>query len=169
MSVASGLLEIVLVVFLVNLRYIIMTYSLLPITSAIALPKRIMIFAGITDENYALISLTENPALKTWGGLLGLVLFCYFSWLAGTIAGVSLASAIPGDLTNSMGIAIYALLIGLLVQALLRHPQYLYVVLIAMAINMLLANWLGASVALLTSIVLAPLLFTIAHQARIRK
>lgn len=160
----TSIFEVIFVVFLINLRHMVMTYSLLPFTNEIPLIKKVFIFMGITDETYAVISLKEDNALKTVSGIVGLVFFCYMAWVVGTMMGVFLSSAIPNQITNSMGIAIYALFIGLLVQALLIKPQYLYVVIIAVILNILITTLANASLALFMSIVLSPLLFILIHK-----
>lgn len=159
MSLTDSVFEIALVVFLVNLRHLIMVYSLLPQTSPFSFFKRVAIFSGITDETYALIALSENESLKTFAGMLGLVLASYLSWVSFTALGIWFSSFIPEMMNKSMGIALYALFVALLVQALLNEPKYILLVVFTIFTNITLSALLHPTAALFMSITIVPALY----------
>lgn len=162
MSATETILEIAFVVFLINLRHFVMTYSLLPSTKKFSLVKRLTIFCGITDETYALLSFSKDESLKTFTGMAGLIFASYLSWVFATAIGIWFASLIPTVMNNSMGVALYALFIGLLVQALLKEPKYIVLVVFTMFSNLSLNQILGATISLFISITIVPFLYVIA-------
>lgn len=168
MSLTHGVLEIVFIVFMVNLRHLVMTYSLTPTAKNISTLKQISIFSGITDETYSLISLSNNSYLKKYSSMLGLVLSCYLSWVLGTIIGVLFATIIPETLNKSMNVAIYSLFVGLLVHALLKKPKYLNLVIITIISNMILSSFLSLSLALFICISIIPALYLLFFQRSVK-
>lgn len=166
MSATETILEISFVVFLINLRHFVMTYSLLPLLKKFSLLKRLILFSGITDETYALISFSKEKSLKTFSGLAGLILTAYLSWVVGTAIGVWFASFIPAVINNSMGIALYALFVALLVQALVQEPQYIPLAALTIFSNVGLNQILNATVALFISITIIPLFYVVLNTKR---
>lgn len=159
MSLTDSIWEIAFVVFLINLRHLVMTYSLLPYTRSLSLIKRVLIFSGITDETYAILSLSRRKSLQTFAGMGGLVLASYLSWVFSTAIGVWFASLIPASVSNSMSIALYALFVGLLVTALLQEPKYISLVFITIVGNVTLGKLFNPTFALFLSITLIPALY----------
>ncbi|SDI25820.1 AzlC family ABC transporter permease [Natribacillus halophilus] len=116
-------IEIVLATFVLNLRHFVMSLSLF--SSLQHIPKRwqAVLAHGITDESFALASLKrktlgEHPSAAIFAGMFSGALGM---WLIGTIAGALIGNVVPPALSASMGIALYALFIGLLVPAIRAH------------------------------------------------
>ena len=148
MGLGASVAEIVLATFVLNFRHFLMSSTLSRrIAPGTSRAKRALLAFGVTDETYAVASLRPEEHLSP-AFLLGLNLFSYLSWVAGSFVGFFLASSLPEVLQKGMGIAIYAMFIGLLLPSARRDRKVLVVALLAMAFNGLyrltpLAAWGG--------------------------
>lgn len=131
----TGIWEIIITTFMVNLRHFLMTASVSQLIKNKVSKKLIPILAfGITDETFSLISLTSEEKL-TSGYILGINVVAYLAWLSGTIAGVYLGKSLPQILQTSMGIALYSMFTGLLIPKMKESNPVLIISLIAMTIS----------------------------------
>jgi len=130
--------EIVFTTFIINLRHLLMTASLSQrIDSRISKKLRSLIAFGVTDETFTVTSLCETKLIDT-GFILGLNFLAFISWQTGTWIGIFLAAGLPASLKTSMGIALYAMFIGLIVPPLRDSKPVLIVVLLAILIHSIL-------------------------------
>ncbi len=133
--------EIVLTTFILNLRHSLMSASLsMRIDASLSKGWRYLLAFGITDETFSVASMQKAQLLSPWF-IIALNMLAYSAWLFGTWAGIFLASGLPASLQASMGIALYAMFIGLLVPSLRNSRPILLVVLISMTISFSL-SWL---------------------------
>ncbi|MGI6435816.1 MAG: AzlC family ABC transporter permease [Syntrophomonadaceae bacterium] len=154
--IAAGMLalgthagEIVLTTFVINLRHFLMSASLSQrLAPELSKPWRSLLAFGVTDESFTVASLQSQPIL-TAPFILGLNLIAYLSWVAGTGVGVLLAGGLPAALQASMGIALYAMFIGLLVPSLRKGRPVIIVVLAAIVFQAMM-NWVPALCGLAT-------------------
>ncbi|WP_070328059.1 AzlC family ABC transporter permease [Exiguobacterium aurantiacum] len=112
--------EIVLTTFILNLRHFLMSASLSQRIETTSNRFLAAIAFGVTDETFSVAS-TRNEATRGHF-VLGLNLIAFFAWNVGTWIGVFLAFGLPQSVQASMGIALYAMFIGLLVPSLTRKP-----------------------------------------------
>ncbi len=139
--------EIILTTFILNLRHFLMTASLsLRIDPSVSRTWRFLIAFGVTDETFTVASLQKDKTLSPFF-ITSLNMLAFLAWNAGTWAGIFLASGLPASLQASMGIALYAMFIGLLVPSLKESRPILLVVLISIAINSVLF-WIPLSAGL---------------------
>ncbi len=139
--------EIILTTFILNLRHFLMTASLsMRLDPSLSGTWRCILAFGVTDETFSVASLQKDQLLSPFF-ILGLNMLAFLAWNAGTWVGIFLASGLPPSLQASMGIALYAMFIGLLVPALRESRPILLVVLISMGINSAL-TWTPMSAAL---------------------
>lgn len=130
--------EIVLTTFIINLRHMLMSASLSGRIEKNAPGALLPALAfGITDETFSVASFRKELALSPQF-ILGLNLLAFASWNAGTWAGIFLARGLPDLVRDSMGIALYAMFIGLLVPSLKTSRPVLAVFLLAVAIHSVL-------------------------------
>ena len=110
-----GAASIITAVFFMNFRHFIMSASLRARLEKT--PKRYFPIIGffLTDESYSVVSLKKT--IDDPGYLISLELSAYASWVAGTAAGYLFGMFIPTIITDSMGIALYALFVALLIPA----------------------------------------------------
>lgn len=127
--------EIVLATFILNFRHFIMSSVLSRrFRTGTSRPLLGLLAFGITDESFTVASLRDELFLDP-PFVLGLNSAGYCSWNAGTFLGVFLAASVPETLQKSMGIALYAMFVGLLVPSFRRGRPVFLVVLVAMAVN----------------------------------
>ncbi|MTI96650.1 MAG: AzlC family ABC transporter permease [Firmicutes bacterium] len=133
--------QIVITTFILNFRHFLMSSSLaLRLEPGISRGMLSLLSFGITDETFSVASLSERDKLPL-SYVLGLAVTGYGAWNLGTIAGVLVASGLPPLLADSMGIALYAMFIGLLVPAAVKSLPLVMVAVTAMAARSLL-RWL---------------------------
>lgn len=112
--------EIVLTTFILNLRHFLMSASLSQRLEATSNRFLAAIAFGVTDETFSVAS-TRNESTRGHF-VLGLNMIAFLAWNVGTWIGVFLAFGLPTSVQTSMGIALYAMFIGLLVPSLTRKP-----------------------------------------------
>lgn len=141
--------EIIFTTFILNLRHFLMTASLsMRIDPSLSKAWRCLLAFGVTDETFSVASLQKDQLLSPWF-IIALNMLAFLAWNAGTWAGIFLASGLPPSLQASMGIALYAMFIGLLVPPLRSSRPILLVVLISVGINSAL-SWIPLSASLST-------------------
>lgn len=77
---------------------------------------------GVTDETFSIASTRQEARSGMF--VLGLNTIAFLAWNVGTWMGVFLAFGLPSTLQASMGIALYAMFIGLLVPSLTTRPVF---------------------------------------------
>ncbi|MBF7095691.1 AzlC family ABC transporter permease [Alkalibacter mobilis] len=130
----ASLTEISAAMFVINIRYMLMSLSLSQkLAPMLSIFKRSAIAFGITDEIFAIASLEKR--VITFPYMMGLILTPYWGWAFGTLLGAVSTSLLPPLLQNSMGIALYAMFIALLVPAAKHSKAALIVIAIAVIIS----------------------------------
>ena len=105
---------------------------------------------GVTDESFAIFTTLEEEKCSSMF-FLGLVTVTYSSWVVGTIIGSVASQLLPEIISNSLGIALYAMFIGLLVPNVKSSIKLGAVVVIAVFINVILSSFIAASWAIIFS------------------
>jgi 4-azaleucine resistance transporter AzlC len=127
--------EIVMATFILNLRHFLMCASLSQRIKEGTSKKYLALLSfGITDETFSVASLRKEEKLSP-GFIFGLNLTAFSAWNIGTWIGVFLATGLPESVKSSMGIALYAMFMGLLVPSLKKSRPILIVSMISIAIN----------------------------------
>lgn len=138
-------LEIILAVFILNLRHFLMTASISQKVEKNLTGRWMALLAfGITDETFAVASLRDEQNLNRYF-MLGLNILSYSAWVGGTAVGVFLGSSLPVSLSSSMGIALYSMFIGLLVPSLKKSRPILIVACISVIFHSILRLTPGIS------------------------
>lgn len=109
-----GIGEIILTTFLVNFRHFLMAASLtekLNMRDSGERPWFPLMAHGITDEVFSVASFRVGKLTKEY--MLSLEVFSLFGWVGSTVLGYLIGSILPQDIQTSMGVAIYALFIAL--------------------------------------------------------
>jgi 4-azaleucine resistance transporter AzlC len=114
---------IVFTTFVLNSRHFLMSASL---TRRLAPPVRtdrlLVASFGITDETFTVASLSDREQLPL-SYIIALNMTAFSAWNAGTWIGLFLGQSIPASIQSSMGIALYAMFIGLLVPSMRKSRQ----------------------------------------------
>lgn len=138
LSLGTAYWEIVLATFILNLRHFLMAASLSQrLEKQTDKPWLAVLAFGITDETFTVASLREEKILST-EFVIALNAMAFAAWNVGTWIGLFLAEGLPESVKASMGIALYAMFIGLLLPSMKKSRPALVIGLAAMAIHGLL-------------------------------
>lgn len=114
MFALSSYFEIAITILLINARYVLMGLSLSQHTDpSVKLPKRIFMSLFLTDEMFAI--LMTNDKKVTFKYYIGLVILPYLAWTLGSLTGGMTHGFLPESLQAAMGIALYAMFIGIII------------------------------------------------------
>lgn len=128
-------IEMVVTMFVINLRYMLMSLSLSQKLENFSLLDRFITAFGITDEIFAVSSIEKESISSRY--LKGLIILPYFSWGLGTLLGGYVSGILPDDLKSAMGIALYGMFLAIIVPVSKKSRSVLVVVLIAVLISSL--------------------------------
>ena len=104
---------IILTTLLVNFRHFLMSAYLSTKIGRIAKKYIFLMAFGVTDEVFSVLSFKKGNLSKTF--IFIVQLSAYTAWVSGTVAGYILGGFLPEILTQSMGVALYALLLAILI------------------------------------------------------
>lgn len=108
---AGGVLELVLTTMLVNLRYVLMSFSLgQRLDPAIGTLRRLAIGYGITDEIFALAMTRRVVRFRFF---MGLTVLPVLGWTGGTLVGALVGDVLPPSVQSAAGILLYAMFIAI--------------------------------------------------------
>ncbi len=128
--------EIVLTTLVLNIRHFLMTSALSRrMAPGMSTGIAVLVALGITDETFSVASLQDEEVLAP-SFCLGLNAVAYLAWCGGTAMGTLAASVIPAAIRSSMGIALYAMFVGLLVPRITVDRHALIVAVSAMGIHL---------------------------------
>lgn len=172
LGTGTAVLQIVFAVFMLNFRHFLMNSSLAQklmtqdgrggSTHRVKVPVPLLSFL-VTDETFSVFM--TSRAAPTAPFLFGLEIVAYGSWVVGTGLGFLIGSFLPPVLQESMGIALYALFIALLVPSVKRSLPAGVVAAAAAAVHTFLrsATAIGAGwsiiIAIIAGAVLGAVLF----------
>ncbi len=142
-AAGTGAIEIIIATFVLNFRHFVMSLSFMNRLRRIALKAKIPLSLGLTDETFTMSSLHKREAKEEYGSWFyaSLMLTAYLSWVGGSFLGGLLGDIIPSRLSESMGVALYAMFIGLLIPSVKKHSRIAYIAVIAMAVNYVFQLW----------------------------
>lgn len=132
-AAGTSSLEIILTIFIVNIRHLLMSTSLNEKVEKDAWYKKSLYAYGITDESFSVASL-QNGKIST-GFMFGLTFIGYASWVVSSGIGYVGGSILPGFLQQSLSIALYAMFVGLLVPSIKGNKKVLYLAVVAALLN----------------------------------
>ncbi len=126
MIVASSPLTIGITIFIINLRHILYTSSLIPYIGQWTNIRKYIFASEITDETFALHSsmLKKNETLN-YSQAMGINIASHSAWIIGTILGAILGSTIPSEEAFAIDFALPALFIALILPRLAHRPQFI--------------------------------------------
>lgn len=132
-ATGSLLFEVALGVFLVNLRYLLMSTSLsVRLESTNPITRALLAF-GNTDEVFAVAS--SLPGKVSTPYMLGIETISWVGWVSGTLTGFLVGSILPDALSRSVGITLYAMFVSLLVSGVKKSGSLVLVAVLAALLN----------------------------------
>ncbi len=127
---------IIFTTLLVNFRHFLMSAYLATRIELIAKRYYPLIAFGVTDEVFSVLSLQKGPLTKA--SIFILQISAYSAWIGGTVAGYILGGFLPEKLTQSMGVALYALLLAILIPEMQKSSKAVLLALFSGILNTLL-------------------------------
>lgn len=155
----SGFLGILFAAFVINFRHFAMASSLLTRIPSIPLKKKLFLFPFLTDENFAVASLSKDERIREFPALIGLFLFPYLTWQCGTLIGSYFFNWFPNFLIRGMEFAFFALFLSILVDSLRRTLGYSALIVFSLLLYAFFSFFLDDSISLLLTLFLAPFFF----------
>lgn len=146
----ASIIAIILATFLLNFRHLIMSTCVFERIKHSTLKQKLIASFGVTDESFALFT-TEKEERCTIAYLMGMNLALYTAWNAGTFIGAIASDFLPVIITASLGVALYALFIGLLVPNITKNFRLGLLVVLTAICNTVLAQLMPSSWALIIS------------------
>ncbi len=127
-------LEIILTQLIINSRYFLMSLTLSQkVDESFSIGQRFFLSAFVTDEIFAVASNKRGLINKKY--FFGLVILPYIGWATGTLLGAVAGSSLPVQITNALGIALYAMFIAIIIPPAISVKGVLPCVLMATALS----------------------------------
>ena len=146
----AGISVIILAALIMNLRHVVMSTCVVSRLQKTRPAMRLLLAFGVTDETFALFTAGaagDGSAYYFWG----LITAAYASWIAGSALGAVVSGALPALLSASLGIALYALFIGLLVPNLRGNGRLGLLVAVTAAVSAVLSRFLPSGWSMIVS------------------
>lgn len=135
-AAAGSLLEMALTQLVINIRYSLMALSLSQkLDDSFHTPQRLLVAHGITDEIFA--AAYSKPGKLTPHYMYGLITAAFISWTSGTLLGALAGNSLPAQLTDALGIMLYAMFMAAVIPAARDDRGILSTVVIAAAVSVL--------------------------------
>ena len=132
----GALTELALTTLIINLRYFLMSLSLSQrVEEKMSIWKRMIFSFAITDEVFA-VSM-QHKGVLTSSYMAGLVLSPPMGWTLGTLTGALLTSVMPPVLSSSMGIALYAMFIAIVIPPARENKNVMFAALVAVLMSVM--------------------------------
>lgn len=132
----APLTEIGVTVFIINIRYFLMSLSLSQKLQKMPLIKRLFIANGVTDEIFFLA--VQKPGELSGWFFTGLAAGPYLGWVLGTLFGGLAGSILPASLSSALGIALYAMFIAIIIPPAKKSRPVALTVICAVVLSCLL-------------------------------
>ena len=156
LSQGAGFAAIVLATFVLNLRHLIMSVCVNNRIPSAKTGWRLLGAHWITDESFALFTTTAQERCTVWY-FLGMGGAAYFAWALSSLLGALAMDLLPELLAASLGIALYAMFIALLLPHVRGNGRLGVLVLLTALGNALLGKLMPSSWALIASTLLGAL------------
>lgn len=133
----AGYFELILTIFIINIRYMLMSLSISQkLEKKITLPQRLVFAFGITDEVFAVSSMEDGKLSNKY--MLGLITGPIVGWTLGTALGAIICSALPVTIKDAMGIALYGMFIAIIIPPARKSGKVVLVLILSVIITCIL-------------------------------
>lgn len=153
----ASIIAMVVATFILNLRHLIMSVCVVNRMRKDSVRMKLLAVFGVTDESFAIFT-TEKEEKCSATFFLGLITVTYTSWNVGTLIGAVASDFLPVIVTASLGIALYAMFIGILVPNLTGNWRLGLLVILTAVCNSILTQFIESSWALIASTLLCALI-----------
>ncbi|MFP7295729.1 AzlC family ABC transporter permease [Neobacillus niacini] len=164
----TGIFEIVLTTFIVNIRHFLMSTTLNEKCEDDNLRNKILYSFGITDETFSVAATKEGTTAT--GFMFGVNLLAYSSWVIFTGVGHLIGASLPQTLQESMGIALYAMFVGLLVPSLKKSSKVIFLAALAAIFNSIftLGGVMAQGWSIVTSTILSAVIIELIELVKVK-
>ncbi|WP_282173788.1 AzlC family ABC transporter permease [Cytobacillus firmus] len=155
LTLGTGIFEIVLTTFIVNIRHFLMSTSLNEKWDDEQAANKVILSFGVTDETFSVAAVREEKV--TSGYMLGLISVSYASWVICSGLGHLIGASLPQTLQESMSVALYAMFVGLLVPSMKKSAKVVFLAALAACFNTIftLTNTLSTGWAIVSATLLS--------------
>ena len=122
-TTGMGPAGIILTTLLVNFRHFLMSAALSPRVGSLSRRYLLPMAFGVTDEVFSVLSFTRGELSRTY--IFTVQICAYSAWVGGSMAGYVMGGFLPDILTQSMTVALYALLLAILIPEVKRSLRSL--------------------------------------------
>lgn len=133
----ASFFAIVFATFIVNLRHFIMGTCIMRKIGKTSFGQKLLCSFGVTDESFALTATMPSSLCTPWF-MYGVIVVTYGSWVGGTVIGAFASNILPEQVSNALGIALYALFISILVPSIKKSWRLVVLVIMTAILNSLL-------------------------------
>lgn len=134
MIAGASFFEIGLSVFVINIRYMLMSLALTQkLSQKTNLLQKLIFGFGVTDEVFAIASTREREVTAYY--MYGLISTPILGWTLGTFLGAVTGNLLPERLADAMGIALYAMFIAIIIPPAKKSKAVLGAIIISVAIT----------------------------------
>jgi len=135
MASLGSLVELGLTELVINSRYSLMSVSLSQrLDERVTTLDRLIIAFVNTDEVFAVSGRGRGPVSRRY--MYGLILLPYIGWSLGTLFGAVAGELLPPVVVSSLGVAIYAMFIAIVVPEMKRAPKTALCVLLSAVLSL---------------------------------
>ncbi|KNF07319.1 branched-chain amino acid permease protein/azaleucin resistance protein AzlC [Gottschalkia purinilytica] len=147
--------EIIFTTLLINFRFFLISASFVNRLNEKLGKWNLFIGHTLTDETFSIISFREKEIKKDY--VIPLQITSYSSWVIGTLIGYIAGGLLPKILIDSMGMALYAMFVSILVPQFKKNYKIAILVALSAILNTLFTyfNFLPQGWGLILSIVIS--------------
>lgn len=131
------LIEMILVQFIINIRYSLMGLSLSQrLDKSFTMKHRLIASYGITDEIFALCASTAQKEPLRPGYMYGMITVATAGWVTGTALGAAAGQLLPASLSGALGIMLYGMFLAIIIPPARAERSILCVVIAAALLSL---------------------------------
>ncbi|MBT2688959.1 AzlC family ABC transporter permease [Bacillus sp. ISL-47] len=166
LSLGTGIFEIILTTFIVNIRHFLMSTSLNEKWEDDQIANKAILSFGITDETFSVAAVRDEKV--TSGYMLGLISISYTSWVVCSGLGHLIGASLPQTLQESMSVALYAMFVGLLVPSMKKSAKVVFLAALAACFNIIftLTNALSTGWAIVLATLLSAVMIELIEMVK---
>ena len=129
-AAAGSFLELILIQLVINSRYFLMSLTLTQrLDDSFTFSKRLLTATFITDEIFAVAAAKPHKISVKY--FFGLSVLPYIGWALGTLTGALAGDVLPARVTLSLGIALYAMFLAIIIPPAKKSRGVLFTVAVA--------------------------------------
>lgn len=133
-AAAGSFLELILIQLVINSRYFLMSLTLTQrLNDSFTFSKRLLTATFITDEIFAVAAAKPNKISVKY--FFGLSVLPYIGWALGTLTGALAGDLLPERVKLSLGIALYAMFLAIIIPPAKKSRGILFTVAVAVALS----------------------------------